>query len=94
LIPGNPGVAAHVSLRADLSAIMTTASTPGLSQDDSLELALPPPFEPIQVIKDMSNERLNQRAMVHVIGIVKDYQPPILTKGTGKRGLILSKIWY
>jgi hypothetical protein len=47
------------------------------------EPPLPPRFECIQDILDMESKRLEQTPMVNVIGLVKDYQPPIQTKGKG-----------
>jgi hypothetical protein len=52
------------------------------------ELQLPPNFESIEGLMDMPNERLKQGPFVNVIGLVKDYMPPIATKGSGMRGTI------
>jgi hypothetical protein len=49
----------------------------------SSELPLPRDFENIEDLMSMPTERLQRNPRVNVIGLVKDYQPPIPTKGTG-----------
>ena len=44
---------------------------------------LPPQFENVQAVYSMPSERLKQSPLVNVIALVKDYMPPIPTKGTG-----------
>ncbi len=58
-------------------------STQDSGEISSSELRLPPGFEKIEDIMNMPNERLQKNPLVNVIGLVKDYQPPIPTKGTG-----------
>ena len=50
-----------------------------------MELPLPPQFEQIEDIMRMPSERLKKSPLVNLIGLVKDYQPPIPTKGTGMK---------
>jgi hypothetical protein len=49
----------------------------------SSELPLPRDFEKIEDLMSMPTERLQKNPLVNVIGLVRDYQPPISTKGTG-----------
>jgi hypothetical protein len=58
-------------------------STQDAEENSSLELPLPPGFEKIEDLMSMPSERLQKSPFVNVIGLVKDYQPPIPTKGSG-----------
>ena len=49
----------------------------------SVKLELPPKFESISDIIQISNERLKANTFTNVIGIVTDFQPPIRTRGSG-----------
>jgi len=54
----------------------------------SSEMGLPLGFKSIREILDMPNEQLKAKAFVNVIGFVKDYQPPIATRGSGEWSFI------
>jgi hypothetical protein len=58
-------------------------STQDSEETSSLELPLPPGFEKIEDLMSMPTERLQKSPLVNIIGLVKDYQPPIPTKGSG-----------
>jgi len=58
-------------------------STQDSEEISSSELPLPPHFEKIDDLIHMPTERLQKSPLVNVIGLVKDYQPPIPTKGPG-----------
>jgi hypothetical protein len=60
-------------------------STPDSEENSSLELPPPPQFEKVEDIMRMPSERLRKSPLVNVIGLVKDYQPPIPSKGTGMK---------
>lgn len=53
------------------------------SQEASQELPLPPTFQTVESILDFSNEHLLKKSTVSVIGVIKDYQPPVQTRGPG-----------
>ncbi|KAH6723885.1 hypothetical protein BKA61DRAFT_587294 [Leptodontidium sp. MPI-SDFR-AT-0119] len=53
-------------------------STPGSSQ----ALALPPGFKTIEEIRSLPNEQIVRKVAVSVIGFVKDFMPPIQSRGT------------
>lgn len=58
-------------------------STQDSEENSSLELPLPPGFEKIEDLMSMPTERLQKCPLVSIIGLVKDYQPPIPTNGPG-----------
>jgi hypothetical protein len=60
-------------------------STPDSEENSSLELPPPPQFEKVEDIMRMPSERLRTSPLVNLIGVVKDYQPPIPTKRTGMK---------
>jgi protection of telomeres protein 1 len=60
-------------------------STQDSEENSSLELPLPPQFEKIEDIMRMPSERLRKNPLLNLIGLVKDYQPPIPTKGVGMK---------
>lgn len=49
----------------------------------SSELPLPPHFEKIEDLTNIPSDRLQKNPLVNVIGLIRDYQPPVKTKGTG-----------
>lgn len=61
--------------------MMGTQSSLGSSSE--LIRPLPPQFESVQSVFSMPSERLKQSPLVNIIALVKDYMPPIPTKGTG-----------
>jgi protection of telomeres protein 1 len=67
-------------------------STQDSEENSSLELPLPPQFEQIEDIMRMPSERLKKSPLVNLIGLVKDYQPPIPTKGTGMKSKALGHV--
>lgn len=84
--------ATRLDLEQPLSEVISTASRnsafkmaglPDSSQPSTPETPLPEHFESIESIKNMPNDRLKNKPLVNVIGLVKDYQPPIQTQGTG-----------
>lgn len=44
---------------------------------------VPYQFEIVEDLLSMDNDRLRKTPLINVIGVVKDYQPPVQTKGTG-----------
>jgi protection-of-telomeres protein 1 len=44
--------------------------------------AVPSGFKTIEEIQNLPNEDLKKQILVSVIGFVKDFQPPVPTKGT------------
>lgn len=67
-------------------------STPDSEENSSLELPLPPQFEKVEDIMRMPSERLRTSPLVNLIGVVKDYQPPIPTKRTGMKSNALGHV--
>lgn len=55
-----------------------------MSTQDSSHAALPPGFKTIAEIRSLSNEDLQAKLPVNVIGFVKDFMPPKQTGGTGE----------
>ena len=53
---------------------------------------LPVGFLTIEQIRNLSNDEIKSGSLVSVIGIVKDYQAPMQTAGTGKSNTTTS-IW-
>ncbi|CZS94473.1 uncharacterized protein RCO7_10094 [Rhynchosporium graminicola] len=52
------------------------------AQDPSQALALPPGFKTIMEIRDLPHDQLVRKVLVSLVGIVKDFQPPMQTSGT------------
>ncbi|KUJ09981.1 uncharacterized protein LY89DRAFT_787664 [Mollisia scopiformis] len=52
------------------------------STPDSSALPLPPDFKSIEEINNMPSETIKAGAMVNVIGFIKDFQPPVQTRGS------------
>jgi hypothetical protein len=55
-------------------------STPDPSQR---ELPLPTGFSTIEQIRNLPSNLIKAGTMVNTIGLIKDFQPPVRTKGTG-----------
>lgn len=53
------------------------------SEPPSSGPVLPPGFLSIENILNLPSDKVRTGAMVSVIGFVKDFQPPIPTRGTG-----------
>jgi hypothetical protein len=60
------------------------ADIPDSSMVSRLETPLPPNFKTIEYILNLNENQLSTKPMVNVIGVVRDYQPPTFTKGTGE----------
>ena len=58
-------------------------SVSALDLDGNPTEPLPPKFESIRDILEVSDERLKKQSFTNVIGIVTDFQAPCETKGTG-----------
>lgn len=67
------------------SVMMASADVKSSQTDSQDSIKLPPGFESLQVINRMPNERLSKEPLVNVIGLVKDYLPPMKTRGKGIR---------
>jgi protection-of-telomeres protein 1 len=59
-------------------------STQEVSEPSSSAPVLPPGFRTIEDIQGLPSDKIRAGEMVSVIGFIKDYQPPIRTKGPGK----------
>jgi protection-of-telomeres protein 1 len=55
-----------------------------MSDSESLPTVLPE-FKTIEEIQNLPNEDLQKKIIVSVIGFVKDFQPPVPTKGPGMK---------
>lgn len=55
------------------------------TSESSLSMALPKDFVSIREISDMDPSLVaKQKPFVSVVGLVRDYQPPRVTGGTGR----------
>jgi hypothetical protein len=67
------------------------ASSPIL--EPSAKMALPVDFHSIRKIYDMDPDVIvKTRPFVNVIGLVRDYQPPKATGGTGRSSLTANRV--
>lgn len=69
----------------------TMASSPPGTGDGSLlqsspALALPPS---ITSIKSILDEEVDPKKLVNIVGLVKDFSPPIKTRGTGMSSTLI-----
>ena len=53
-------------------------------QSPSQVATIPEGFISIQQIRDLPNEKILQKCLVNVIGLVTDFQAPMPTNGSGK----------
>jgi hypothetical protein len=47
--------------------------------------AVPSGFKTIEEIQNLPNEDIKNQIKISVIGFVKDFQPPVPTRGTGMK---------
>lgn len=59
------------------------AAVEGSSQEAIQQLPVPATFQTVESIIELTSEQLQRKPLVNVIGVIKDYQPPIKTNGTG-----------